>query len=176
MAYEVVSVFTRTNATYWGRPGMIAKSELEYGPRYRPRFLHKRIVVVNVPHSVEPVTISLKGCMRDEAVDKPLCPMLFLLPAYARSGICGRKYMRADGGEHASSLTGIRVRYDSFYGYELKAKMDTHGNTLVVEYAEVYCFVYLEFIVRILTRSATVGWRAGARCQDFRGEGRTHHH
>ena len=183
MAFQVLSVLTRRNATHWGKSSSVSQQQREYeqlyGPIHKPLFLNKRIVVVEVPHSDKSVTIPLKECLRDAAVDSPLNTMLFLQPAYARSNECGHTYERSN-----ETLTGIKVCYDRAFEHEIKLRMDTRGNSLAIVYAEVDVTKYDAFRFSVLRyyhaaypdKILTVGWGAGARCQDCRGGGRPHRH
>ena len=125
--YIVKSVRTSARLCGHGRAAMLE----QWGATPR----HKRTVVVRVAHSKACVTIPLKECMRDNAVDKPGDATLFMLPLY---GI-DRKVKRLATKPTANPII-IEFYDDEHRRTALIVRTDTIGHGMAVGCMEVSSF------------------------------------
>ena len=128
-SYGVKYVNTFARGTSWSAAELQETSL--YGIK-RYAVYYKRVAVVHVPHTAEPVTIPLKDCMRDPKVDSSLQSTLFLLPDYTYTKMC--LYM--DDYQPTDSI--IKKFFGLLSQHKLVLRMDSLGHTVTTGYAEVY--------------------------------------
>ena len=92
---------------------------------------HKRVAVVYIPHTIDPVTIPFKDFARDPKVDSHLQPTLFLLPDYTQ-----QKRV-----QYMDDYLPMEPNNKEWFGLEsqcmLMIRTDSLGHTVTTGYAEV---------------------------------------
>ena len=154
--YGVKYVNTFARGTSWSDAEL---QETSHGIK-RYAVYYKRVAVVVIPHSAEPVTIPLKDCMRDPKVDSSLQSTLFLLPDYTYTKMC--LYM--DDYQPTDSI--IKKFFGLLSQHKLVLRMDSLGHTVTTGYAEVYAppSDFEPSLAPLMRVPILPGWDAGAHC------------
>ena len=93
----------------------------------REAYSHKRVAVVDVPHSDAPVVIPLKHCMRDPEMDTGAKETLFLLPIYTPWNVSSFPFSPVPSEPHMLQY------YNN--GGKLTIKVSRAGNRVTIGYA-----------------------------------------